>query len=102
MSRILLPNQAFTSNSLNLIQRALLRPQAISPNAPAVICEQTPTPWAPADLYPPKAAILIPLMNIRGIPNLLVQVRSQALRVHAGEIRCVTGRGAGKTLTCLC
>jgi hypothetical protein len=86
MSRALKASQAFSSTSLQHIERCLLKPQAKALR-PTIACEQTPTPWAPADLFPPKASIMIPLLNVDGVPNLLVQIRAAALRVHAGEIR---------------
>ncbi|WWC59534.1 uncharacterized protein I303_102090 [Kwoniella dejecticola CBS 10117] len=41
---------------------------------------------------PKESAILIPLMNIRDEPHILMEVRNKSLRVHAGEISFPGGK----------
>ncbi|KAF9462932.1 NUDIX hydrolase domain-like protein [Collybia nuda] len=39
-----------------------------------------------------NAAVLIPFCNIRGIPSILLEVRSRTLRTHSGELSFPGGR----------
>lgn len=73
------PN-AFTTSSLNEIRR-LLQP------APDHTFTFPPHTVQFAKRPASEAAVLLPLMSIKGSPHILMELRSSGLRTHAGEIR---------------
>jgi hypothetical protein len=78
------PPVAFTRGELERIRSTLLPP----PDEP--LADLPPHTAKPrGDRVPRDAAVLVPLCNIAGAASLLLEVRAAAMRVHAGEARCV-------------
>ncbi|KGB75102.1 hypothetical protein CNBG_0940 [Cryptococcus deuterogattii R265] len=73
-----MPPRTFTPSILANISRAL-KP----PSLPPILPPHTHTTVGPRP--PTDAAVLIPLMNINSEPHILMEVRANGMRVHAGE-----------------
>ncbi|KAK4687782.1 hypothetical protein P7C73_g2332, partial [Tremellales sp. Uapishka_1] len=79
----MIPFQGFTRPSLLSIQRRLLPLPSHPPFPPHTL---------PFDTPPPEAAVLIPLCNLDHRPHILLEVRAQQMRVHAGEVAFPGGK----------
>lgn len=75
-----MPPRTFTPSILTNISRAL-KP----PSLPPILPPHTHTTIGTRP--PTDAAVLIPLMNINSEPHILMEVRANGMRVHAGEAR---------------
>ncbi|OXG28075.1 hypothetical protein C360_06015 [Cryptococcus neoformans Bt15] len=73
-----MPPRTFTPSVLANISRAL-KP----PSLPPIIPPHTQT--TTSNRPPTDAAVLIPLMNVNSEPHILMEVRANSMRVHAGE-----------------
>nr|KIR49659.1 hypothetical protein I312_00747 [Cryptococcus bacillisporus CA1280] len=73
-----MPPRTFTPSILTNISRAL-KP----PSLPPILPPHTHTTIGTRP--PTDAAVLIPLMNINSEPHILMEVRANGMRVHAGE-----------------
>ncbi|WVQ69326.1 uncharacterized protein L199_007543 [Kwoniella botswanensis] len=77
------PLEPFCTAILRTLRRSL-----IPPNLPRPL----PTHNVRSSKPISESAILIPLMNIRDQPHLLMEVRGRGLRVHAGEVSFPGGK----------
>ncbi|WVW78362.1 hypothetical protein I302_100316 [Kwoniella bestiolae CBS 10118] len=86
------PLEPFCTAILRTLRRSL-----IPPNLPRPLPAHTHTAKShDKTKSPSESAILIPLMNIRDQPHILMEVRGKGLRVHAGEVSFPGGK-ADKT-----
>ena len=79
-----LPRLSSTIPTLSLTKPFTPR-SLISIRAALVDALRNAKPFRP-DGEEPNAALLIPLVNVDGIPGIILEVRGQ-LRSHAGEVR---------------
>ncbi|WWC86833.1 uncharacterized protein L201_001712 [Kwoniella dendrophila CBS 6074] len=91
--------EPFCTAILRTLRRSLLPPTIPKPlpahtHFPSSSSSSTSTSSTPRQ--PSESAILIPLMNIRNKPHILLEVRGKGLRTHAGEVSFPGGK-ADKT-----
>ena len=73
-------SEPFTADTLREIRSRLRLPPSHHPT-------QAPSHTVKYGKQPSEAAVLIPLINIDGRPHVLLEKRSEKLRVHAAEVR---------------